>query len=67
MFKKRYLGLSSDLHTNRLELTCDCGKKWEPSTTMFSIRDEKCNSCKAEQFVNYNLEGDITQQNEKVA
>lgn len=61
MFKKKYLGHSSDLHTNRWELRCTCGYKWEPSTTMFASRVEKCIGCKTEQLVNYNIEGSNTQ------
>lgn len=53
-FAKRLLGSSHDGRTNRWELTCGCGKQWEPTTTMLARRDEQCPRCGASQIVDYN-------------
>lgn len=60
-FKKRYIGLSSDRRTNKWKLECDCGKSWEPTTTMLGVRDERCPKCQKSQVVNYNLPDDKTE------
>ncbi len=52
--KKQYLGPSSDLRTNRWKLTCKCGTKWEPTTTMRRCRLEQCPKCDIEEVVDYN-------------
>jgi len=54
-FKKQYLGLSKDWRTNKWSLTCDCGYKWEPTTTMMGRREERCPICQKTQVVDYNL------------
>lgn len=53
---KRLLGPSSDLRTNRWELTCPCGKTWKPTTTRLARRHEQCPRCKHEEEVDYNKE-----------
>ena len=53
-FTKRLLGLSADHRTNKWELTCSCGKKWKPTTTMLAKREEECPKCLHWEIVDYN-------------
>ena len=57
MFKKRFLSLSRDQRTNKWELTCsECGKRFEPPTTMLSYVYETCPKCGHVAGINYNAE-----------
>lgn len=55
-FQKRIIGASPDRRTNRWELTCPCGKRWIPTTTMFAKRHEQCPKCRREELVDYNAD-----------
>jgi hypothetical protein len=50
----RCIGLSSDYRTNRWRMDCDCGKTFEPQTTMFASQEVECPKCGCREFINYN-------------
>lgn len=54
IFKKVFLGSSSDGRTNRWKLICQCVKEWKPTTTRFAKRDEQCPKCERAEIVDYN-------------
>jgi predicted nucleic acid-binding Zn ribbon protein len=51
-----YVGRSSDARTNRWAVVCDCGKRFEPVTTMYATQTVVCPKCNAELFCDYNAE-----------
>ncbi len=48
------IGLSSDWRTNRWSITCNCGKVFEPPTTMYSCQNVECTKCGLQEMINYN-------------
>lgn len=51
----RRFGLSTDLRTNRWEITPGCGhKRFNPPTTMYATQFVQCDTCGAEAIANYN-------------
>jgi transposase len=52
----RYSGVSTDYLTNRWSVTCDCGKSFEPGTTLRSKQSFSCPKCGAEYYADYNAD-----------
>ena len=48
------IGVSSDWRTNVWRVNCDCGKWFEPPTTLYSCQNIECPKCGLTEFVNYN-------------
>jgi hypothetical protein len=60
-----WLGLSSDLRTNRWRVTCPvCDKAFEPQTTMYVAHAVECpvKKCRAPLIVNYDDQTVCTQE-----
>ena len=51
-----YNGISGDWRTNKWVVVCDCGKRFEPITTMYATQTVTCPKCNAEWFRDYNAE-----------
>lgn len=51
-----YLGSSKDERTNRWRITCDCGKTFEPPTTIFSTQIVECPKCGQRAVADYNTQ-----------
>lgn len=51
-----YLGVSCDRRTNRWAVICDCGKRFEPATTMFGSGVVTCPKCGQSWRCDYNAE-----------
>ena len=54
-YQIRWIGLSTDQRTNKWKFTCpECGKIFDPPTTMLNKVDEKCPKCGYVEIVDYN-------------
>ena len=51
-----YLCSSKDGRTNRWRITCDCGKAFEPTTTLYSTQAVECPKCGQRAVADYNAQ-----------
>jgi predicted RNA-binding Zn-ribbon protein involved in translation (DUF1610 family) len=52
--KKKHLGLSYDKRTNLWRIKCDCGKEFEPRSTMCRYQIQVCPKCGKEEVMDLN-------------
>ena len=52
----RYAGMSSDYRTNRWSVGCECGRQFNPTTTMLRYQTFSCPYCLTEYSADYNAE-----------
>lgn len=52
----RYVGHSHNWHTNVWNVQCECGKCFQPPTTMLSKHHFSCPRCGTEYYADYNAE-----------
>ncbi len=56
----KYLGPTSDYRSNRWRVSCECGRSFDPSSTMYARQNIECPRCGKMYFVDYNAEPKAT-------